>query len=92
VDFVPEDVPSPRLRDTDRAIETARNELQEIEHVLNISAAHHPGIRGHESSQPRQAMLFGRGFDWPGDVETRLGYHVGQFLAQAACKKVRFWR
>src|SRR4051812_13304369 len=33
---------------------------------------------GHPAAQARIRMLFERGFHKPGDVETRLGHHVGQ--------------
>jgi enoyl-CoA hydratase/carnithine racemase len=33
---------------------------------------------GRPASRERLRMLFERGFHKPGDVETRLGYHVGQ--------------
>jgi enoyl-CoA hydratase/carnithine racemase len=36
---------------------------------------------GRSASQTRIAALFHKGFHKPGDVETRLGYHVGQLGA-----------
>jgi len=35
------------------------------------------GALGRSASQKRLRVLFDRGFHAPGDVETRLGYHVG---------------
>lgn len=36
------------------------------------------GALGRSASQKRLRALFDRGFHTPGDVETRLGYHVGR--------------
>ena len=37
-----------------------------------------PASLGRPAAQARIRMLFERGFHKPGDIETRLGYHVGQ--------------
>ncbi|WP_254508234.1 enoyl-CoA hydratase/isomerase family protein [Anatilimnocola floriformis] len=39
------------------------------------------GSLGRPAAQARLRMLFDRGFHQPGDVESRLGYHVGQLGA-----------
>ena len=49
----------------------------EIAHVWDAFL----GAMGRSAAQARIRMLLERGFHKPGDVESRLGYHVGQLGA-----------